>query len=220
MVDHTFVYTGAVRKIKQLLSEGTIGRLLYFDSTRINLGLFQHDVNVIWDLAVHDFAIMDYLLDAQPIAVAASGAAHVAGQPESLAYVTCWFEGGLMAHFSVNWLAPVKIRRTIIGGDTKMIVYDDLETSEKVRVYDKGINLISNPDDIYNMLISYRIGDMYAPSIDPTEALHVEATHFVDCIERGQAPLTDGHAGRRVVRTLCAAAASLAESRPIELSAD
>jgi predicted dehydrogenase len=218
MVDHTFVYTGAVRKIKELVDGGRLGRIYYYDSVRVNLGLFQHDVNVLWDLAVHDLSILDYVLDARPCAVAATGIAHVPGQPQDVAYLNCFFDGDLIAHFHVNWLAPVKIRRTLIGGDEQMIVYDDLEPSEKVKVYDKGITLNNGSEGIYHLLVGYRTGDMWAPQLNRTEALRLEASHFRECIEEGLQPLTDGRVGLRVVRILEAAARSMAQrGRPVEL---
>jgi predicted dehydrogenase len=221
MVDHTFIYTGAVQKIKELVHSGRLGQLYYYDSVRVNLGLFQHDVNVLWDLAVHDLSIMDYVLNAQPYAVAATGAAHVAGKPVNTAYLTCFFPENLLAHFHVNWLAPVKIRRTLIGGARQMIVYDDLEPSEKVKVYDKGITLNGNggSDATYELLVGYRAGDMWAPQLSLMEGLRVEAQHLVNCIRTGQPPLSNGLAGLRVLRILEAATQSLAQGgRPVELS--
>jgi predicted dehydrogenase len=209
MVDHTFVYTGAVRKIRDLISSGKIGEPYYYDSARVNLGLFQHDVDVIWDLAVHDLSIMDYLLNNQPVAITATGMSHVAGGPENIAYITAFFEKNLIAHINVNWLSPVKIRRTLIGGSKQMIVYDDMEPSEKVKVYDKGITVTNGPESVYKILIGYRTGDMYAPQLDMNEALRVEAQHFGDCIEGGKQPLTDGYAGLRVVQMLEAATRSM-----------
>src|SRR5215813_10004655 len=221
MVDHTFVYTGAVRKIKELIGRSQLGELYYYDSVRVNLGLFQHDVNVLWDLAVHDLSIMDYVLDARPSAVAATGIAHVPGQPKDVAYLNCFFDSNLIAHFHVNWLAPVKIRRTLIGGSKQMIVYDDLEPSEKVKIYNKGITLSNGPEGIYQLLVDYRTGDMWAPQLNTTEALQIEALHFLECINQGQRPVTDGRAGLRVVRILEAASHSLAQrGRPLELSWD
>ena len=218
MVDHTFVYTGAVRKIKELVDDGHLGRLYYYDSVRVNLGLFQHDVNVLWDLAVHDLSIMDYVLGRQPRAVAATGMAHVPGRPEDVAYLTCFFDDNLIAHFHVNWLAPVKIRRTLIGGDQRMIVYDDLEPSEKIKIYDKGITLSSGPEGVYEMLVGYRTGDMWAPQLNTSEALRVEALHFLECVSQGKRPLTDGQVGLNVVRVLEAATRSLEQyGRPLEL---
>jgi predicted dehydrogenase len=211
MVDHTFVYTGAVRKMRDLVVNRTIGDIYYYDSVRVNLGLFQHDVNVIWDLAVHDLSIMDYVLPSQPYAVSATGMSHVPGKVENLAYLTLFFEDNLMAHINVNWLAPVKVRRTMIGGSQRMIVYDDLEPSEKIKVYDKGITLNGNANDesMYQMLIGYRAGDMWAPHLEVTEALRAEGAHFVDCIRTGDRPITDGHAGLRVLRILEAATESM-----------
>jgi predicted dehydrogenase len=211
MVDHTFVYTGAVRKIRELVEQTRLGELYYYDSVRVNLGLFQHDLNVLWDLAVHDLAIMDYVLGAAPVAVAATGVAHVLGQPEDIAYLTCFFDGRLIGHLHVNWLAPVKIRRTLIGGARQMIVYDDLEPSEKVKVYDRGITLNDSPEGVYQMLVGYRTGDVWAPQVSLTEALQVEAQHFLDCIEHSRSSISDGHAGLRVVRILEAAAESMAQ---------
>ena len=218
MVDHTFVYTDAIQKIKELMHSGVLGELYYYDSVRVNLGLFQHDVNVLWDLAVHDLSIMDFILDAKPYAVAATGIAHVAGQPEDVAYLTCLFENNLIAHFHVNWLAPVKVRRTLIGGSQQMIVYDDLEPSEKLKIYDKGITLNSGQEGVYQMMVGYRTGDMWAPRIQTTEALQVEARHFIECIENKQRPITDGEVGLRVVRILEASGESIRQrGRPIDI---
>lgn len=209
MVDHTFVYTGAVRKMRDLVVTNVIGDIYYYDSVRVNLGLFQHDVNVIWDLAVHDLSIMDYILPSQPYAVSATGMSHVPGEPENIAYLTLFFEGNLIAHIHVNWLAPVKVRRTLIGGSQRMIVYDDLEPSEKVKIYDKGITVNGNTESLYQMLIGYRAGDMWAPHLEVTEALRTEGLHFIKCIQTGDRPITDGQAGLRVVRILEAATESM-----------
>jgi predicted dehydrogenase len=209
MVDHTFIYTGAVRKIRELVQSGQLGRLYYYDSTRVNLGLFQHDINVLWDLAVHDLAIMDFVLEKHPRAVAATGAAHIPGRPVNIAYLTCFFADGLIGHIHANWLAPVKLRRTLIGGDRKMIVYDDLEPSEKIKLYDKGVTVTSSPESVYELLVSYRTGDMLAPQLNLTEGLRTESQHFLECIATGARPLSDGEAGRRVVRILEAASESL-----------
>lgn len=209
MVDHTFVYTGAVRKIKELVDSGDLGKLYYYDSVRVNLGLFQHDVNVLWDLAVHDLSIMDYVLGREVKAVSANGIAHLPGGTEDVAYLTCFFEDDLIAHFHVNWLAPVKVRRTLVGGDKKMIVYDDLEPSEKIKVYDKGVTLTGNTDSLHKVMVGYRTGDMWAPQLSGKEALLTEAEEFIGCIETGRVPLTDGEAGLRVVKILEAAAKSV-----------
>ena len=219
MVDHTFLYTGSVRKIKQLVDEGNLGSLYYYDSVRVNLGLFQHDVNVLWDLAVHDLAIMEYVLREHPCAVAATGATHVPGHPANMAYLTCFFRDNLIAHHHVNWLAPVKVRRTLIGGDRQMIVYDDLEPSEKVKVYDKGVTVRSGQERVYESLVGYRTGDMWAPQVSLTEALRVEAQHFAECIRNGLTPLTDGMSGLRVVRILEAAVESMEQrGKPVDIS--
>jgi predicted dehydrogenase len=218
MVDHTFVYTGAVRKMRELVSGGELGDIYYYDSVRVNLGLFQHDVNVIWDLAVHDLSIMDYVLGMQPRAVSATGMTHVAGGHENIAYLTLFFDNNLIGHIHVNWLAPVKVRRSLIGGTQRMIVYDDLEPSEKIKIYDKGITLSSNPDDVFELLVRYRAGDMWAPRLDATEALSREAAHFVECITQGVAPLTDGLSGTRIVELVEAASVSMRDrGRLIEL---
>lgn len=220
MVDHTFVYTGAVRKIRELIAGNALGELYYYDSVRVNLGLFQHDVNVIWDLAVHDLSIMDSIFPSRPVAVSATGMSHLPGRPENVAYLTLFFAGNQIAHVHVNWLTPVKVRRTLIGGGEKMIVYDDLEPSEKVKVYDKGVALSPRPEAVYELLVSYRSGDMWAPRLDTTEALKTEALHFVDCVENGTRPETDGHAGLRIVRILEAAEQSLrARGKLVELTA-
>ena len=219
IVDHTFAYTPAVRKIRELIL-GRARQIYYYDSVRVNLGLFQHDVDVIWDLAVHDLSIIDYVLPERPRAVSATGMAHVPGEPENIAYITLFFESSLIAHVNVNWLAPLKVRRTLIGGSRKMIVYDDLEASEKVKVYDKGLTMRQSADDVYQMLVGYRSGDMWSPQLEISEALHTEARHFVDCIERGATPLTDGRSGLRVVQILEAASRSMRErGRIVELEA-
>jgi predicted dehydrogenase len=209
MVDHTFVYTGAVRKIREMIETKALGDLYYYDSVRVNLGLFQHDVNVIWDLAVHDLAILDYLFGARPIAVSATGISHIPGQPENVAYISLFFADQQIAHVHVNWLAPVKVRRTLIGGSEKMIVYDDLEPSEKVKIYDRGVTISHQPEAVYDLLVSYRTGDMWAPRLDTTEGLRTEALHFTDCIRSGDRPQTDGLAGLRILRLLEAATSSL-----------
>jgi len=211
MVDHTFVYAGAVEKMRELTAAGELGEIYYYDSVRINLGLFQHDVNVLWDLAVHDLSIMDYVLQRQPTAVSATGLAHVPGRPENIAYMTVFFEGRLLGHVHVNWLAPVKVRRTLLGGSRRMVLFDDLEASEKIKVYDRGISLDPTPESVYQMLVGYRTGDMWAPKLEVAEALSVEAAHFLDCIGRSGRPRTDGEAGLRVVRLLEAATTSLAQ---------
>jgi predicted dehydrogenase len=218
MVDHTFVYTGAVRKMRELAESGDLGDIYYYDSVRINLGLFQHDVNVLWDLAVHDLSIMDFVLRQHPVAVSATGLSHVPYRPESIAYMTMYFNSSLIAHVNVNWLSPVKVRRTLLSGSRRMVVFDDLEASEKIKVYDRGISLNPSPENVYQMLIGYRAGDMWAPQLPVTEALGLEAAHFIACIGDGSTPTTDGAAGLQVVRLLEAATTSMSEQgRPVSL---
>ena len=219
MIGHTFIYTPAVRRIKSMIEGGELGEIYYYDSTRINLGLFQHDADVNWDLAVHDLSILSYVLREKPIAVSAVGKSHVAGQPANVAYLTLFFDTNLIAHINVNWLAPVKIRRTLIGGSKKMIVYDDLEPNEKIRVYDKGVTLTDNPEEVHRMKVGYRIGDMWAPYLDNTEALSTEIAHFISCIERGARPHTDGAMGLDIIRILEGATISMrGDGRRVELS--
>jgi predicted dehydrogenase len=207
MVDHTFLFTGAVKKIRQLLDEETLGNLYYYDSTRVNLGLFQHDINVLWDLAPHDLSIMDYLIKESPEAVVATGQKHVNGY-EDVAFMTVYFPEKIIAHINVNWLSPVKVRTTLIGGEKRMVVWNDLAADEKVKVYDKGVN-VTNREGVYDLLVSYRSGDMWAPQLEQIEALHEELSYFVDCISTGQQPFNDGRAGLRVVKMLEAASESL-----------
>lgn len=211
MVDHTFVYTPAVRKIRELIAAKALGDIYYYDAVRVNLGLFQHDVNVIWDLAIHDLSIMDYVLPARPIAVSATGISNIPGQPENVAYITLFFSNPQIAHVHVNWLAPVKVRHTLIGGSEKMILYDEVEPSEKVKVYDKGINVTQTSEAVYQMLISYRSGDMWAPRLETTEALQTEVRHFINCIDSDTQPETGGEAGLRLVQLVEAADQSLRE---------
>jgi len=200
MVDHTFLFTGAVRKIRELVESGALGDLYYYDSLRVNLGLFQHDVSVIWDLAPHDLSIMDHVINKQPQAVVATGEKHLNGV-EDVAFMTIYFPENIIAHINVNWLSPVKIRTTLIGGQKKMLVWNDLVADEKVRVYDKGVHLNSG-EGIRDALVSYRTGDMWAPQIEQSEALRVELGYFAHCITHSETPFNDGHAGLRVVRLL------------------
>lgn len=209
LVDHTFIYTGAVAKMAEIIKSGDLGRIYYYDSIRVNLGLFQRDVSVISDLAVHDFSILDHLLGEHPVAVSASGMNHFPGTPENLAYVTLFYESGTIAHANVSWLAPVKVRQILVGGSKKMITYDDLEPSEKIKVYDKGVSFTDDPQKIQEMRVGYRTGDMWAPKLAVTEALLVEGTHFIDCIENNKVPKTDGQLGLRVVELIEAASQSM-----------
>jgi predicted dehydrogenase len=209
LVDHTFIYTGAVRKMGEIIRSGDLGKMYYYDSIRVNLGLFQRDVSVISDLAVHDFAILDYLLGEHPTAVSAAGTNHFPGTPENLAYITLFYESGTIAHANVSWLAPVKVRQILIGGSKKMITYDDLEPSEKIKVYDKGVSFTDDPAQIQEMRVGYRTGDMWAPKLSGVEALKLEGEHFVDCIVNQKVPETDGKLGLRVVELIEAATSSM-----------
>lgn len=204
MVDHTFLFTGAVKKIRQLIDEQVLGPLYYYDSTRVNLGLFQHDVNVIWDLAPHDLSIMDYLLGGKAEAVSATGQRHLNGH-EDIAFMTVYFPNNVIAHINVNWLSPVKVRTTLIGGEKKMLVWNDLAADEKIKIYDKGVE-IKTREGVYEALVSYRSGDMWSPQLEQTEALRLELDYFVECIsESNRQPINDGHAGLRIVKMLEAA---------------
>jgi len=209
MVDHTFLFTGAVRKIRQLIEDGTLGELYYYDSTRVNLGLFQHDVNVLWDLAPHDLSIMDYLIAAKPEAVVATGETHLNGVAD-VAFMTVYFPRKTIAHINVNWLSPVKVRTTLIGGEKKMVVWNDLEADEKIKIYDRGVQ-VSNGESLYKLLVSYRSGDMWAPKVEQTEALRNEISYFTECVRNNRRPFNDGEAGLRVVKMLEAADQSLRE---------
>jgi len=213
MVDHTFLFNGAVRKIRELVDAGMLGQLYYFDSTRVNLGLFQHDVNVVWDLAPHDLSIMDYIIDAKPEALVATGGRHVNGHAD-MAFITIYFPGDVVAHINVNWLSPVKVRTTLIGGEKKMLVWNDLEPDEKIKIYDKGVQ-ISDGKGVYELLVSYRSGDVWAPKVEQSEALNVELAYFIDCILKDRTPFNDGAAGLRVVKLLEAADQSLREKGKI-----
>ena len=209
-VDHTFIYTGAVRKIKELMDAGELGDIYYVDSVRINLGLFQHDVNVVWDLAPHDLSIVDHVLGRQAISVSSVGACHAGGGLEDVAYLNLDYGRNLIANFHVNWLSPVKVRRMIFGGTKRMVIFDDMNPAEKIRVYDKGIDLeAANRDGIHRLLVQYRSGDMWAPAIDASEALGAEVSHFVECAVAGRHTMTDGEAGLRVVQILEASQMSI-----------
>ena len=208
MVDHTFLFTGAVRKIKQLIDTGELGDIYYYDTMRVNLGLFQHDVNVIWDLAPHDMAIMDYLLPCKAEAVSATGQKHVNGV-EDIAFITIYYPNNLIAHVNVNWLSPVKVRTTLVGGAKKMLMWNDLESDEKLKVYDRGVRLDNTREGVYDLLVSYRSGDMWSPQIENIEALKLELGYFNECIMEDKTPINDGHAGLRIVKMLHASDESL-----------
>jgi predicted dehydrogenase len=207
MVDHTFLFTSVVKRIREIIEENVLGELYYYDSTRVNLGLFQRDVNVIWDLSPHDFSIMDYLIKERPQAIAAAGKAHI-NSKEDIAYIMVYFNNNIIAHFNVNWLSPVKLRTTLIGGEKKMLVWNDVDADEKLKVYDRGVE-IKSKEGIYDLLVNYRSGDMWAPKVDQLEALRLETEYFVDCIEKNETPFNDGQAGLRVVRMLEACDRSL-----------
>jgi predicted dehydrogenase len=209
MVDHTFIYSPPIRKVKQLIDAGEFGDIYYLDSVRINLGLFQNDINVLWDLAPHDLSIVDYLLGRLPRSVAATGACHARGEQEDVAYLNLDFGNGLLAAFHVNWLSPVKVRHLIVAGSKKSLVYNDLNPWEPVKVYDRGITVGEGPAARRGVMISYRTGDVWSPHLEPSEPLQNVARHFARCVRSGETPLTDGQAGPRVVRILEAAQRSI-----------
>ena len=208
-IDHTFIYTGPVMKMRELVQSNTLGKSLYYDSTRVNLGLFQRDVNVISDLAVHDFSILDYVFGEHPVAVSASGINHYPGTPENLAFITLFYDSGFIAHVNVSWLAPVKVRNILIGGTEKMITFDELQPSEKLKIYDKGVSFTDDPKQIHEMRVGYRTGDMWAPKVDNVEALRIEAQHFCDCVATGKSSISDGQFGLRMVEVIEAATSSM-----------
>lgn len=219
MVDHTFLFTGAVRKIRQLVDEGFLGDLYYYDSLRVNLGLFQHDVNVIWDLAPHDLSIMDHLIQELPEAVVATGESHLNGH-EDMAFITVYFPKNIIAHINVNWLSPVKVRTTLIGGEKRMLVWNDLEADEKIKIYDKGVS-IANQENLHRLLVSYRSGDMWAPHVQQVEALKAELAYFHECLSTNTRPFNDGVAGLRIVKLLEAAELSVKNrGKSIQLRSD
>jgi predicted dehydrogenase len=218
MVDHTFLYTPAVQKIRELIGDGVLGDIYYYNGVRASLGLFQSDVNVIWDLAVHDISIIQYIFNEDPVAVSATAASHVPGNPENMAHITLFFRSSCIAQIGVNWLSPVKVRQTFIGGSRKMIVYDDLEPTEKIKVYDKGITLNGSPEKAHQLRIGYRAGDMWAPHLPAKEALQTEAEHFIDCLRRGTPPISSGATGLRVIEILEATSFSIAaQGTPVSL---
>jgi len=208
MVDHTFLYTGAVQKIKDLVEAGTIGSVNYFDSTRINLGLFQPDINVLWDLAPHDISILSHLISEQPHSIQSTGVSHTNNDIENIAYMTVNYDSGLIAHFNCSWSSPVKIRQILIGGDKKMIVFNDMEPTEKVKIYDTGYDL-TNEEDKRRVLVDYRTGDIYTPKVDQKEALAGVTSDFINAIDTGQSPLASCESGLAVVKILEAAQHSI-----------
>jgi len=210
MVDHTFIYTGAVRRMKEILDVGELGDLYYLDSVRVNLGLFQSDIDVLWDLAPHDLAILTYLIHETPKFVSATGVAHTRSGLVDVAYITMHFANKFLAHVHVNWLSPVKIRQMLIGGSRRMLIYNDMEPSEKVRVYDRGVR-VTTEETIHKTLVDYRTGDMWAPKLENREALALECEHFIECVRFSKVPLSSAIAGLNVVRLLEAAEKSLAK---------
>ena len=217
-VDHTSIYTGAIRKIKEIIEKGELGDLIYYDSTRVNLGLFQQDVNVVWDLAAHDISIMDHLIPFKKFTVSATGSDYYGNGIVPKSLLTIYMENNVVGHINVSWVSPVKIRQTLIGGTSKMVLYDDNNLSEKVKVYDKGVDLYETKEELYRLKVQYRIGDMYAPKLEEIEALAVATEHFADCILAGKKPITDGRAGLEVVKVLVASLESLRKKgAPIEL---
>jgi len=209
MVDHTFLYTGAVAKMKELIDNKEIGTPRYFDSSRINLGLFQPDVNVIWDLAPHDLSILTYLVDQKPASINATGISHTKNNIENIAYMTVNYDSDFIAHFNVSWTSPVKVRQTLIGGDLKMIVYNDLEPSEKIRVYDTGYDHKKVEEYENKIMVDYRTGDVYLPKLGTQEALLGVANDFVQSIINKKEPKANAHLGRQVVRILEASQVSI-----------
>ena len=194
MVDHTFLYTGAVQKMKQLIDAGSIGKIEYFDSTRINLGLFQPDINVLWDLAPHDISILNYLVNEKPYSVNATGVSHTKNEIENIAYLTINYQSGFIAHFNCSWTSPVKIRTLLIGGDKKMLLFNDLEPTEKIRVYDTGYEHKSD-EEKRRIMVDYRAGDVYLPKVESKEALFGMATDFINSIKQNKTPVSDFNSG-------------------------
>jgi len=211
MVGHTFVYTGAVNKIRELIAQGDLGEILYINSTRVNLGVFQPDINVVWDLAPHDLSIMNYILDARPDRLAAHGRSYIRPGIEDVAFLDLEYPNRVIANIHVSWLDPCKIRRTTVVGSKKMLVYDDVSNLEKIRVYDKGVTVPPHYDNFGEFKLSYRYGDMLVPRVDEAEPLKVECRHFLDCIENRVRPLSSGEDGLAIVRSLEAASESLRE---------
>jgi len=216
MLDHTLIYTGAVEKMRELLDDGTIGDITYFDSTRINLGLFRHDQNVVWDLAPHDLSIMLYLMRERPIAVLATGIDHLNNGREDIAYITLYFAENTIAHFHLSWISPIKVRKIIVGGSKKMMVYDDVESDEKIKVYDKGIELITR-EDIDDPSIEYRTGDTHTPALENKEALYTEMAHFIECIQTGTESKTSAKSGLWIIKVLEATQSSIKSGKKVFL---
>jgi predicted dehydrogenase len=209
MVDHVFVYSPPVLKMKELVARGRLGKLYFIDSVRINLGLFQHDINVVWDLAPHDLSIVDFLLDRPPISLSAYGGIHANHEIEDVAYLNLDYGDGLIANFHVNWLSPVKVRQMIIGGSERSLIYNDLDVDEKIKVYDRGIEVGADLEQRHNIMVSYRSGDVWSPNLATSEPLSRMTEHFISCARTGQPPISDGKVGLRVVKILAAAQRSI-----------
>jgi predicted dehydrogenase len=208
MVDHTFLYTGSVRKIKELIDTNAIGKIQYFDSTRINLGIFQRDINVLWDLAAHDLSILKFICSESPKAVQAIGVSHTTNKIENIAYLLLHYDSGMIAHFNCSWSSPVKIRQILIGGDKKMILYNDIESTEKVKIYDTGYN-VQTDEEKTKLLVDYRVGDVYIPKVDIKEALAYLTDDFVQAVMKKREPVSGWEIGREVVKILEASDVSL-----------
>lgn len=208
MVDHTFLYTGAVRKMKALINNDEIGKIQYFDSTRINLGLFQPDVNVLWDLAPHDISILNYLVKEKPYSINATGISHTHNGIENIAYLTVNYQSDFIAHFNCSWSSPVKLRTMLIGGDKKMMLFNDLEPSEKIKIYDTGYSHKTD-EEKKRVLVDYRAGDVHIPKIEITEALGGMANDFINAISNNCQPVSDMYSGMEVIKILEAAQTSI-----------
>jgi predicted dehydrogenase len=212
MVGHTFVYTAAVNKIRELIAAGDLGEILYINSARVNLGVFQPDINVVWDLAPHDLSIMNWILDSRPERVAAHGRSYIRPGIEDVAFVDLEYPNRVIANIHVSWLDPCKIRRTTVVGSKKMLVYDDVSNIEKIRVYDKGVEVPPHYDNFGEFKLAYRYGDMLVPRLDESEPLKVECRHFLDCIEHRRRPRSSAEDGLAVVCALEAAGTSLRDA--------
>jgi predicted dehydrogenase len=217
MPDHTFLYTGAVKKVKEYIENNELGNIKYFDSTRVNLGLFQRDISVIWDLAPHDLSILYYLVPQKPLSVIATGISHTPANIENIAYLTIFYESDLIVHINLSWISPVKIRKILIGGTKKMIVYDDIEPTEKIKIYDSGY-IMQNVEDITRMYVEYRMGDIFVPKLDTMEALNGLAKDFINAVETNSYPISNSELGLSVIKILEAADRSIKTGRKENIS--
>ncbi len=211
MVDFTFLYAGAVRKLKDLITTGALGQVYYYDSSRINLGLLQPDTNVLWDLVSHDVSVLLHLVKERPTHVSSRGGSFIRKDIPELAYVDFRYANNFLAHITVSWISPVKVRQMLIGGSKQMVLYDDIENIEKVRIYDRGVELSDGPQGFLERQLIYRTGDMWAPKIDTTEPLKMMCQHFRQCIEHKERPSSDGEFALEVVKILEGAEKSLRE---------